>query len=176
MKNLLLFLLLFVCIKSNAQEKSNPLIKKFGTVYSVPFANEKPNPDFKYKILVEVNTVSEKPDLLNENLESAAKVLNLHILGGVPEKNLELVLVVHGSASLNLMNNEAYQQKFAVDNPNLPLIKALGNAGVKIFICGQSMAKRSINVNELAPEVTVALSAITTITNYAIKGFTVLKY
>ena len=31
MKKLLLFLLFFVCIKSNAQEKLNPLIKKFGT-------------------------------------------------------------------------------------------------------------------------------------------------
>ena len=176
MKNSVLFLLLFVCINSYAQEKSNPLVKKFGTVFSVPFASEKPNPDFKYKILVEVNSMGEKPDLLNENLEAAAKVLNLHILGGVPEKNVEVVLVVHGPAALNLMNNEAYQQKFAVDNPNLPLIAALGDAGVKIFICGQTMAKRSISPNQLAPEVTVALSAITTITNYAIKGFTILKY
>jgi intracellular sulfur oxidation DsrE/DsrF family protein len=58
----------------------------------------------------------------------------------------------------------------------LPLLAELGKAGVKIFICGQTVLKRNIDYHQLAPEVIVALSAITTITNYTIKGFTVLKY
>ncbi len=176
MKNAILFLLLFVASNLLAQEKSNPLIKNFGAVYLVPFAIEKPNPELNYKILVDVNTASEKPEIVNENLEAVAKVLNLHILGGVPLKNLQVVLVVHGAAAFNLMNNVAYQQKYAVDNPNLPLLTELGKAGVKIFICGQTVLKRNIDYHLLAPEVTVAMSAITTITNYTIKGFTVLKY
>lgn len=176
MKNAILFMLLFVVISAASQEKTYPLVKDFGAVYEVPFAIEKPNPDFKYKILVDVNTASEKPELVNENLEAVARVLNLHILGGVPEKNLQVVLVVHGAAAINLVNNAAYKQKFAVDNPNLPLITALGKAGVKVFVCGQTIFKRNIDYHQLAPEVTVALSAITTITNYSIKGFTVLKY
>jgi intracellular sulfur oxidation DsrE/DsrF family protein len=163
-------------INVSSQEKFNPLVKGFGAVYDVPFAVEKPNPDFNYKILVDVNSASEKPELINENLETVAKVLNLHILGGVPEKNLQVVLVVHGAAAFNLMNNLAYKQKFSVDNPNLPLIEALGKAGVKIFVCGQTIFKRNIDYHQLAPEVIVAFSAITTITNYSIKGFTVLKY
>jgi intracellular sulfur oxidation DsrE/DsrF family protein len=176
MKNSILFLFLFVFFNASAQDKSNPLVKGFGAVYNVPFAVEKPNPDFKYKILVDVNSASEKPELLNEGLETVAKILNLHILGGVPEKNLDVVLVVHGAAAFNLMNNITYKQKYAVDNPNLPLIAALGQAGVKIFLCGQTVLKRNIDYQQLAPEVIVALSAITTITNYTIKGYTVLKY
>jgi intracellular sulfur oxidation DsrE/DsrF family protein len=176
MKNSMLFLLLFGCLNASAQEKFNPLIKGYGAVYEVPFAVEKPNPDLKYKILVDVNMASEKPEILNEGLEAVAKIENLHILGGVPVKNLEVVLVVHGAAAFNLMNNIAYKQKYMVDNPNLPLLAELGKAGVKIFICGQTVLKRNIDYHQLAPEVTVALSAITTITNYTIKGFTVLKY
>ena len=176
MKNPILILMIFVFSSSMAQEKSNPLIKDFGTVYAVPFAVEKPNPALKYKILVDVNTASEKPEIVNENLEAAAKIVNLHILGGVPEKNLQVVLVVHGAAAFNLMNNEAYRQKYALDNPNLPLLTSLHKAGVKIFVCGQTIMKRSIDQQKLAPEVTVALSAITTITNYSLNGFTVLKY
>jgi intracellular sulfur oxidation DsrE/DsrF family protein len=176
MKNSILLLLFFVCLNASAQEKFNPLIKGYGAVYEVPFAVEKPNPAFKYKILVDVNTASEKPEILNEGLEAVAKIVNLHILGGVPEKNLEVVLVVHGAAAFNLMNNMAYKQKYMSDNPNLPLLTELGKAGVKIFICGQTVLKRNIDYHLLAPEVTVALSAITTITNYTIKGFTVLKY
>lgn len=176
MKKSLLILCMFVFTVAVAQEKSNPLIKDFGPVFSVPFALEKPDPSLKYKILVDVNTAAEKPDIINENLEAAAKIVNLHILGGVPEKNLQVVLVVHGAAAFNLMNNEAYRQKYAVDNPNLPLISSLKKAGVKIFICGQTIVKRNIDYQKLAPEVVVALSAITTITNYSLKGFTVLKY
>ena len=176
MKNSFLILMMFLSTAILAQEKVNPLIKDFGTVYAVPFAVERPNPTLKYKILVDVNTPSEKPEIVNENLEAAAKIVNLHILGGVPEKNLQVVLVVHGAAAFNLMNNEAYRQKYALDNPNLPLLTSLHQAGVKIFVCGQTIIKRSIDQQKLAPEVTVALSAITTITNYSLNGFTVLKY
>jgi intracellular sulfur oxidation DsrE/DsrF family protein len=176
MKNLILFFMFFVASNVSAQEKSNPIIKNFGAVYSVPFAVERPNAELKYKILVDVNTASEKPEMINENLEVVAKILNLHVLGGVPVKNLQVVLVVHGAAAFNLMNNMAYQQKYAVDNPNLPLLSELGKAGVKIFICGQTILKRNIDYHQLAPEATVALSAITTITNYTLNGFTVLKY
>lgn len=176
MKKSFFIVLMLVFTSAMAQEKSNPLVKDFGTVFSVPFALERPDPTLKYKILVDVNTAAEKPEIVNENLEAAAKIVNLHVLGGVPEKNLQVVLVVHGAAAFYLMNNEVYRQKYAVDNPNLPLISSLHKAGVKIFVCGQTIVKRNLDYQKLAPEVTVALSAITTITNYSLKGFTVLKY
>jgi intracellular sulfur oxidation DsrE/DsrF family protein len=176
MKKTIIIIVLFVFVGANAQEKANPLIKEFGTVFSVPFAAEKPNPNLKYKILVDVTSGSEKPEILNEGLETVARIVNLHILGGVPEKNLQVAVVVHGGAAFTLMNNESYKQKFAVDNPNLPLLTALNKAGIKVFICGQTIFKRNIDYRQLAPEAIVSLSAITTITNYTSKGFTVMKY
>lgn len=176
MKNAILIVVLFVFVGAKSQEKSNPLIKEFGTVFAVPFAAEKPNPSLKYKILVDVTMGSEKPEILNEGLETVARIVNLHILGGVPEKNLQVAVVVHGAAAFTVMNNESYKQKYAVDNPNLPLLTALDKAGIKIFICGQTIFKRNIDYRQLAPEAIVALSAITTITNYTSKGFMVMKY
>ena len=176
MKKAFLIIVLFVFAGAKAQEKSNPLIKEFGTVFTVPFATENPNPSLKYKILVDLTTGSEKPDILNEGLETVARIVNLHILGGVPEKSLQVAVVVHGAAAFTLMNNETYKQKFAVDNPNLPLLTALNKAGIKIFICGQTIFKRNIDYHFLAPEAIVSLSAITTITNYTLKGFMVMKY
>ncbi|MBY0482052.1 MAG: DsrE family protein [Chitinophagaceae bacterium] len=161
---------------AGAQNKLNPVIADFGSVYAVPFAVEKPDPNLKYKILVDVNTGTDKPELVNESLENVARIVNLHALGNVSDKNLELALVLHGPAVFNIMNNEAYKQKFSVNNPNLPLFTALKKAGVKIFVCGQTLFKRNINPQQLAPEAMVALSAITTITTYSQKGFTVLKY
>lgn len=176
MKKAFLIAVLFVFAGAKAQEKSNPLIKEFGTVFAVPFAAEKPNPNLKYKILVDVKTESEKPEILNEGLETVARIVNLHILGGVPENHLQVAVVVHGPAASTVMNNETYKQKFAVDNPNLPLLTALNKAGVKVFICGQSIFKRNMDYRKLAPEAIVSLSAITTITNYTLRGFTVMKY
>lgn len=176
MKNYILLVVLLIGLKASSQEKLFPTIKGFGGVYDVPFAMERPNPALDYKILVDVNTASEKPEMVHEGLETAAKIVNLHSLAGVPQNKLQVILVVHGAAAINLVNNTIYKQKFAVENPNLPLLTELGKAGVKIYICGQTIQKRNIDYHQLAPEVTVALSAITTITNYTILGYTLMKY
>ncbi|MEK7198684.1 MAG: DsrE family protein [Bacteroidota bacterium] len=49
-------------------------------------------------------------------------------------------------------------------------------AGVKIFVCGQSLNKKNIPIEEVTPEVKPALSAITTLTTYQLKGYAFLKY
>ncbi len=165
--------LLFV---ANAQNKVNPVIKGFGTVYEVPFAVENPDPYLKYKVMFDLVTGSEKPEVLLENLESVAKLINLQALGGVTGKHLKVIAVLHGGAAFVVMNNESYHKKFGVDNPNLPLIAALNKAGVELFVCGQTLFKRNIDSQSVTPEVKVALSALTTLTTYGLKGYTTLKF
>jgi intracellular sulfur oxidation DsrE/DsrF family protein len=165
-----------VCSFVNAQNKVNPVVKGFGTVSEVPYAVEKPDPKREYNIVVEVATAPEKAENVHELFDKVAAVVNLHALGGVPKEKLHVVMVVHGPAAPYIVNNEAYKQKFGVNNPNLPLFKALEDAGVKIFVCGQSVIKRNIDPATIAPEVKVALSAITTLTTYELKGYALLKY
>ena len=176
MKQIFTICVLLVSATLNAQNKVNPVIKNFGTVSEIPYAVEKPDPKLDYKIVVEINSDNPKPETVHEFFEKTAAVVNLHALGGVPKEKLHVVMVVHGPAAQFIVNNEAYRKKFGVDNPNLPLFTALQQAGVQLFICGQSVVKRNIDPATIAPEVKVSLSAITALTTYQLKGYALLKY
>ncbi|MEL7004959.1 MAG: DsrE family protein, partial [Bacteroidota bacterium] len=82
----------------------------------------------------------------------------------------------HGPMTYTLMNNQAYKEKFSVDNPNIELIKALKKANVKITVCGQSMIGRDVGHDQLLDEVEVATSMLTTVTTYQLKGYAMLKF
>lgn len=173
----LVILLIFCCsiLQLRSQEPSNPVIKNYGTVFSVPFAEEKPDTKLDYKILIDITSAASKPDSLNDALDAAARIINLHVLGGVELKHLHVVIVVHNAAAFSLLNNEGYQQKYHLNNPNAALVGALHDAGAKIFLCGQTMMKRKIEQRTLLPEVIPALSAMTTLTTYQLKGYALLK-
>lgn len=177
MKKLIITTLLSIALlPAISQNKVNPVIKNFGTVSEVPYAVEKPDTKLDYKILVEVSSDNTKPEMVHEFFEKVAAVVNLHALGGVAANKLHVVMVIHGPAAPFIVNNEAYQKKYNMNNPNLPLFTALKAAGVKVFVCGQSLIKRNIDPATVAPEVKVSLSAITTLTTYQLKGYSVLKY
>lgn len=159
-----------------AQKKVNPLIKHFGTVTEVPYATEMPDPALDYRIAVEVNSDNPQPAQVHEFFDKTASVVNLHALGGVPAEKLHMIMVIHGPAAQFVLGNDAYRAKYGVDNPNIPLFRELNEAGVKIFVCGQSLNKRNITKEMLAPGINVALSAITTLTTYQLKGYVTLHY
>ena len=173
---LVLVSVLIFSVTIQAQNKLYPLVKNFGSVSEVPFAVEKPDPKLDYKIIVEVSSTNERQELVHEFFDKVANVVNLHALGGVPANKLDVVMVIHGPAAQFVVNDEAYQKKFGMNNPNIPLFAALKEAGVKIFVCGQSVLKRNIDPETITPEVAVALSAVTTLTTYQLKGYAVLKY
>ncbi len=156
--------------------KVNPIIKEFGSVYEIPDAVEKPDPKLAYKILVDLVMASSKPDTINLGIEAACTLLNLHGVGGVPKEKIKMVMAVHNAAGYTVMNNEAYRARYQADNPNLPMIKALLDAGVKIVVCGQTLKKRGIDPATLAPGVGIATSALTTITTYQLKGYAMIKW
>lgn len=171
--------ILFICAGSavHAQTKVNPVVKGYGAVSPIPYAAEKPDPKMSYQVIIEVNTDNPKAEIVHELLEKTAAAVNLHALGGVSKEKLDVILVIHGPAAQFVVNNTAYKQKYNLDaNPNLGLFTELQKAGVKMFVCGQSLEKRKIDPATVAPEVKVALSAITTLTTYQLKGYTLLKF
>ena len=159
-----------------AQNKVNPVIKHFGSVSEIPYAVEKPDTKMEYKVLVEVNTDNPKPETVHEFFEKTAAAVNLHALGGISGNKLKMVLVIHGPAAQFVVNDAEYQKRFNTKNPNLLLFQELEQAGVKIFVCGQSLEKRKIDPATVTPEVKVALSAITTLSTYQLKGYALLKF
>jgi intracellular sulfur oxidation DsrE/DsrF family protein len=175
MKYLLLFCL-FGAFASTAQTAQNPVIQSAGTIHDIPYATEKPDPALAYDIVIDVATGPESPDQMNPSLERVARLINLHVVGGVPLANLHIVLAIHNASGVATMNNEAYRKKFKTDNPNMKLIEELNQAGVKITVCGQTLIMRGIDPSQLAPGVEVATSMLTTYTTYQLKGYAALKF
>ncbi|MBL7871511.1 MAG: DsrE family protein [Cyclobacteriaceae bacterium] len=176
MKILLTLVLLFISISVFPQKRVNPVIKNYGGIFEIPYADEKPDPKLQYNIVIEVERANATPDSVNWALHNVARMLNLHAMGDVPKNKLHVVLAIHGGASYTVMNNDAYKAKYGVDNPNLGLYQELQQAGVKMFICGQSMIARDIDPNKTVPEVKIATSMLTTLTTYQLKGYALLKF
>ena len=176
MKKLVTIGVLLVSFSLSAQTRVFPVIKNYGGIFDVPDAIEKPDPDLDYKIVIELATGSEKPNVFNTSLNNIARLVNLHVVGGVPSEKLQIVVAIHGEASYSVMNNEAYRDKYRTGNPNLDLYKELADAGVKFFICGQSLIARDIERARMVPQVKIATSMLTTITTHQLRGYIVLKF
>jgi len=174
-KIITLFVLCFPLI-GFAQSKVSPVVKNFGGIFEIPYAEEKPDPTLDYKIIVEVVSNTEKYDSINWPLFNVARLINLHVMGGVPKEKIQVVVIIHGAAAMTVMNNEAYKAKYGVDNPNLKLYQELQQAGIKMFVCGQSLIARKIDRFKMVPEVKIATSALTTLTTYQLKGYAMLRF
>lgn len=173
------FSILFVLFLFNttfAQEMINPVIKSYGGIFDAPHATEKPDPNMEYKVIIDVVTGSSKVDEPFYSIINVARLMNLHAMGGVKKENMKIVLAIHGGAVWSVLNNEKYNEKYGIDNPHIPLFKELQEAGVKIFVCSQSMMGRKIDHTKLAPGIGTATSMLTTMTTYQLKGYAALKF
>jgi len=174
----LLIITAFLCSGSVAfgQGRINPAIENFGGIFDAPYATEKPDPTQQYKIVIDIVTNEAKPDGIAYSLYNVARLMNLHVMGGVPKENMHVVLAIHGNAAYAVMNNEEYKKKYEVDSPYLELFKELKEAGVQMFACSQSLRGRGIDHEKLVPEVSVATSMLTVMTTYQLKGYAALKF
>lgn len=159
-----------------AQTAQFPIVKGFGGIYEVPDAVESPDPSLEYHIIVDMSTGATDDAQISRWVDNVARLVNLHGIAGVPKDKMHVKVVVHGGAIFTVMNNKKYQEKFKMDNPNIPVYKALQDAGIEVYVCGQSMHARNLEKNDLYDGVNVALSALTTLTTYVPKGYTMLKF
>lgn len=145
----------------------------------VPVKDQDEIPDLKmqYKLLFELT--ANNPDStikdINYGLVEVARVINLHVASGIPLKNIVPVIVVHAGALHALKNNEFFQKKYKIDNPNIKLIGELEKIGAKFIACGQAMSFLDIQKEAFLPIVKVSLTAKTVITGYQIKGFVLMS-
>lgn len=177
-----LFASAFFCIAlfasqfSFAQDAQFPLVKGYGGIYEVPDATERPDGSLDYYVLVDLSTGAENNAEISRWVDNVARMMNLHGLAGVSKDRMHVKVVIHGGAIATVMSNKEYQKRYNSDNPNIPVFKALEAAGAEILVCGQSMRARNLQKSDLYEGVNVALSALTTVTTYAPKGYTVLKF
>ncbi|MDF9801232.1 intracellular sulfur oxidation DsrE/DsrF family protein [Catalinimonas alkaloidigena] len=173
---ILLLTLIAICFTSHAQIPQHPAVPTFGGIYDIPEADKRPDPDVEYKLVIDVKGGAEVAESENRSLINIARTLNLHVQGGVPQENIKIVAVIHNLATPTVLSNEAYQKHFGVDNPNDSLIHALTEAGVEIYVCGQSLIARNFADEPLHPDVKVSISAMTILTEYQLKGYALLSF
>ena len=170
----LLGILLLAAPLLASEPSKGPLIEGYGPTYPIN-DRDVPLPEgFSYKAVFDVAAYPGEVTAVNVRLESVARFLNMHGRNGVPAENMELAIVVHGAAVKNLLSNDAYEARYKVDNPNLELLALLHNAGVAMYVCGQSMSFGGTDKNELADGVQVALSAMTMLTVLQSDGYALL--
>lgn len=140
--------------------RAGPLVESAGAVFSVDPDLPTP-PDQEYRLAFEVAAPAPSPDRLNTGFNSVARFLNMHAQAGVPAEGISAAVVVHGAASFELLDDEAYRSRFGTDNPNGELLRELIGSGQRVILCGQSAASRGVPTDQLIPGVEVALSAMT---------------
>ena len=150
---------------------TGPVIEDFGPVFDVPFLEVETDTEMIYRVVFEVAETSANPGDVNPYIESVARFLNMQARAGVPLENMQLALVLHGSAAKDALAPLPFQERWGTSNRNIELLAALGRAGVEIYMCGQSAMSRGLHDDDLVPEVQMALSAMTAIAMLKERGF-----
>jgi len=173
--SLLLGVFFFACITAQVK-KTGPVLEDYGEVWNIAQPDFKTDTSTTYKAVFDIMSSPDDPAVLNANLETAARFLNMHAQSGVPLEQLKVALVVHNKASKDLIHSKAYNEKFGIDNPNEKLLKELMDAGADIIFCGQSSASRGFPKEDLVTGVQISLSAMTALIQLQNDNYRLIKF
>ncbi|AXR07442.1 DsrE family protein [Salinimonas sediminis] len=149
---------------------TGPVFSEFGAHAPVPEVSIAPT--HMFKVAFDVAT-SAKPGQANEGFDSLARFINMHVANGSKLDNIQLALVVHGTATLDVIKHSAYKQKKGSENPSQALVSALLKHNVKVVVCGQSSAANNVTPAMLIEGVEMDLSAMTAHARLSEQGFSV---
>ncbi len=147
-----------------------PVIEGYGRIHPLPDAAMQPDPETTYKVVFTATKGKEK-DGVNASLWRVARAVNVFGQAGVKQDHRDFVVVISGKATPLIMSNQAYKAKHGKDNPNLKLIKALQDAGVKLQVCGQAVAENKIDYKAINPDITLTLSALSDVPMLQAQGY-----
>ena len=167
------YLLLLASLHVNGQQYQNPVVENYGAVVAMEGALL---PEKGGDILIDLTFSGTNEDGLNRGLDRVARLINLYALADIPQAEVNIHVVIHGGATKTMLTHEAYQQRYETNNPNVEIIRALKEAGVSFLVCGQAMVKRGFKLEELNPDVQLAISAITVLVDYQQRGYSLLYY
>jgi intracellular sulfur oxidation DsrE/DsrF family protein len=108
---------------------------------------------------------------VNPGLEEICRILNLHSGAGIPDNKMDIVIILHGPATMTFLQETAYKERFGAANANLGLLHALQSKGVKFVVCGQTLQLRELDPKKLLPGTKVAFSARSAISMLVSQGY-----
>ncbi len=168
-----LFSIFLVATGAKAQEWTNPVIKDYGKIKFYEDAELIPDKETDYKMVFDLTSDNEE-DGVNKGLWKIARIINLLGASGVPKEHRHLVGIIHGKTTPAVLSNEAHHKRTGKNNPNLDLLKVLTANGVKLYVCGQSLAQNDIDRAEMNEHVTLSLSALTDLPYFQYKGYALM--
>ena len=174
MFRLLVFSFLAACANAGfaVEPIRGPIVNGYGPAFAVEDLEVPVDNESERAVVMDV--LHSKPEGLNPFIESAARYLNMHGLRGVPADKMKVALVVHGPATFDVLSDKAHEQRRGAPNPNSGLLTALVDAGVDIYLCGQSAGFNGISGAELHPGVQLGLSAMTMFETLQAQGYRLL--
>jgi len=146
-----------------------PAIREYGGVIKLPQAAQQPRADSR--ICVDL-TSGGQPDQLFRSIEKVARFVNIYSGAGESPASVQIAIVLHGDATLSVLNADAYSKKFnTAGNPNLDCLHELHEAGVEIYVCGQSLIREGARPEEVVVFADVAVSGLTSLVNLQADGY-----
>lgn len=167
---------------TGSPQYKHPLIKDHGGIVVLPDAAEQPQKDSK--VILDI-TSGEMTGGVLKGFDRAALISNSYAQAGAgPKQGMKMAIILHGEATKAALTDEAYKkhsssyarQAGLEGNPNLALIERLKEVGVEIYVCGQALAHHGFAAEEVAPAVTVAVSAATVNINKQMDGYAYLPF
>ena len=146
----------------------------FGEIAPVPNAANQPDPSLRYRVIFPVTKAADAPTKVNPSLDKVARFVNLLASRGVHPAPNDLTVIVSGPATPLVLSDAAYESRFGAANPNTALIRELRAAGATVHVCGQALHGQKIAADAVSSQVTVDLSAMTTIATLQLKGWALM--
>tara|TARA_E500000305_G_scaffold111420_5_gene124154 strand:- start:124128 stop:125165 length:1038 start_codon:yes stop_codon:yes gene_type:complete len=150
-------------------EYIHPNIQQYGKVVQLPDAAQQPRAESK--LCVDL-TRGGAADQLNPSIEKIARYVNIYEGAGKSPASVQIAVVLHGDATLCALNDDAYAKRFKTENnPNLDCLHELHEAGVSIYVCGQSLIGKGSQPEDVVVFADVAVSALTSLVNLQADGY-----
>ena len=133
------------------------------------------NKDLEYKIVIDITDSMSDSTQIMRTLREVARTYNLNVANGVPKRKLEMAVVIHGGAIMGILNNEAYRNRYGVDNPNAEAISQMKKEGIDFYVCAQILGFRQVPEENILKDVDITLSAKTALITLQQMGYTYMK-
>jgi len=131
--------------------------------------------DLEYKIAIDITDALSDSSQVMSSLREVARTFNLHVANGTPKRKLKMAVVIHGGAINGITNDQAYQKKYRIPNPNLEVIRQMKKEGIEFYVCAQVLAFRRVPEEDITKDVELALSAKTALVTLDQMGYTYMK-
>lgn len=168
LKTVMVLVALLAAVPAGAQDKVYPVIAGHGGIVVVPHAANRPDPHLRYRVVVSVTSAG--------GLEAVARLVNLLGQAGVRPRAGDIVPIVHGAATPSILSPSGYGTRHGgATNPDADLLAKLAAAGYPVHVCAQALAGGHIPTSDVAKEVVVDDSALTTIATLQLKGYALIE-